>query len=163
MKNALAAILATVALATTVLFAQKSGTTFTPPSPADLVARRVNSLTTLLTLTSSQQQQATTIFTNAITAESAVLTNLRTARQGLLTAVQNNDTNSISQIATTIGNLTAQLTSLQANAEAAFYQTLTADQQAKFNELESHGPGMFPGLGPGPGAGPGPRPFPRGH
>jgi len=122
------------------MFAQASGTTF---SPANRVQHRVSFLTTLLTLTPAQQQQATTIFTNAATANTAVYANLKTARQNLWTAVQNDDTSSITSITNSIGTLTAQLSANNAQADAAFYKTLTADQQAKLTQLHSLRHGHF--------------------
>jgi len=115
-----------------------------------MVAHRVEYLTTVLSLTSAQQQQATTIFANAATAESGVHDNLRAARQSLQTAIAGNDGPGIDQAAATIGSLTTQLTSLQAKARAAFYQILTAEQQSKLTKLESqHGPGGRPSPPPG--------------
>ena len=145
MKRAMTAALIALAVASTLLIAQTP-----PPSPATMVAHRVDFMTTVLNLTSAQQQQATTIFTNAAAAESGVHESLKTARQSLKTAVTNNDSAGIDQEAATIGSLTAQLTSLQAKANAAFYQILTADQQSKLAKLESqHGPGGRPGPPPG--------------
>ena len=141
MKKTINTFLWTSALATSLLFAQGRGT---PPDPATMAQHRVEFLTNLLTLTTTQQQEATTIFTNAATAEAAVRTNLKTAHDNLKAAIQKNDTAAIDQIALTIGNLTAQSTSIDAKANAAFYQILTPDQQTKFNQ--SHG-----GFGPGPG------------
>jgi Spy/CpxP family protein refolding chaperone len=56
--------------------------------------------------------------------------------------VQNDDTATISQVSTMIGNLVAQETSNQANAKAAFYKTLTPDHQSKLTQLESQRHGM---------------------
>ena len=75
------------------------------PSPATMVAHRVEYLTTVLSLTSAQQQQATTIFTNATIAESGVHDNLRAARQSLQTAIAGNDSAGIDEAAATIGSL----------------------------------------------------------
>jgi hypothetical protein len=44
---------------------------------------------------------------------------MKTARQNLATAVQNDDTATISQVSTTIGNLVAQEISNQANAKGS--------------------------------------------
>jgi len=147
MKRAMTAALIALAVASTLLIAQSPPQS---PSPAIMAAHRVDFMTTVLNLTSAQQQQATTIFTNAATAESGVRESLKTARQSLKTAVTNNDSAGIDQASATIGSLTAQLTSLQAKANAAFYQILTADQQSKLTKLESqHGPGGRPGPPPG--------------
>jgi Spy/CpxP family protein refolding chaperone len=122
-----------------------------PPNPANMVQRRINFLTTFLSLASNQQTEATTILTSATQAEAVVGSSLRTARQSLADAVTKNDTNAIDQASATIGNLTAQLTSIEAKADAAFYQILTPDQQTKLSLLKGRalfggGPG-----GPGPG------------
>ena len=137
-------LLLTFACATT-LFAQRPGN---PPDPATMVQHRVSSLATLLTLTASQQQQATTIFTNAATAESSVCTNLKAPHQTLSDAVKSDDLSTIDQTSTTIGNLMAQSVSTSAKARAAFYQILTPDQQAKFSQIQTQRPGRLrPGAG----------------
>jgi Spy/CpxP family protein refolding chaperone len=122
-----------------------------PPSPADIAAHQVKRMTTLLSLTSAQQQQATTIYTNATTAEQAIRQNEKATRDSLRTAVKNNDAATIDQVSSSIAQSTAQLTSIRAKADAAFYQILTADQQAKLTELESEHMDGFRGQG-GPGA-----------
>jgi Spy/CpxP family protein refolding chaperone len=137
------------ALSTTFLFAQGPGT-----PPADRAANRVARLTTLLTLTTDQQTQATAIFTKEQAAESSALTAMQAARKALRSAVQTNDAAGIATSASQIGALTTQLVGDQARADAAFYTILTADQQAKYNELQSAGPG-----GPGGFGGPGPARF----
>jgi Spy/CpxP family protein refolding chaperone len=71
---------------------------------------------------------------------------LQAAHQSIGDAVKANDTAAIDQAATTIGNLTAQSTAIDAKANAAFYRILTPDQQAKF--ATSPGPGRGPGPGP---------------
>ena len=154
MKRTIISFLLLSALA----FAQRSGN---PPDPATVAQHRVDRLTTLLSLTTDQQQQAKTIFTNAATAGTAAHDSMRAAHESLAAAVKKNDIATIDQASTTIGNLTAQLISIDAKANAAFYQILTADQQSKF---DSQGPGRF-GAGPGPGGfgrGAGPRGFRRG-
>jgi Spy/CpxP family protein refolding chaperone len=159
MKKAIVSLTVMAGLAASVLFAQTSNTRPGPPTPDEIAQRRVNFLTTLLTLTTAQQQQALTIFTNAATTESGIRTSLQAARQSMNTAVQNNDINSINQISNTIGTLTAQSTVAQSTADAAFYQILTPDQRTKLAQVQTQGPGPFGG---GPG-GPGPRGFRGGH
>jgi Spy/CpxP family protein refolding chaperone len=117
-----------------------------PPDPAARIQDHVNFMTTVLSLTPAQQQQATTIFTNAANSEKTLHDQMKTAHDALKTAIQKNDTASIDQSAATIGNLTTQMVSAHAKAEAAFNQTLTPDQQAKMSQLHSHGHGMH---GPG--------------
>ena len=128
----------------------------TPPTPAEMVARRVTFLTSQLSLTASQQQQATTIFTAATTAATALRESSRTAHQALSDAVKANDTAAIDRTAATLGNLTTQQTSNDAKAEAAFYQILTPEQKTKYSESRGVGrPGGFGPDGFGPRGGPG--------
>jgi hypothetical protein len=76
---------------------------------------------------------------------------MRTAHQTLNTAVKNNDAGGIEQAATMLGTLTAQQTTSDSKAQAAFLQLLTPDQLTKYNSLHPFG-----GMGPMPfGAGPG--------
>jgi Spy/CpxP family protein refolding chaperone len=121
----------------------------TPPDPATMVANQVARLTALLTLTTAQASQATTIFTNAQTAIGPLQTTLRTDRTALHTAVQSNSTSTIDSLATSIGTLTSQILAIQSKAEAAFYAILTADQKTKLDAAGGRG-----GFGGGPG-GPG--------
>jgi Spy/CpxP family protein refolding chaperone len=146
-------VLLILALASALLIAQAQNPP-APPDPAKMVQHRVNYLTTVLNLNATQQQQATTIFTNAETSPSGIHGSMRAAHQALQTAVKNNDTNGISQAANTIGNLTAQVVAAHATASAAFYQILTPDQQAKMTQLEKNGPGPHAmGMGPMMGMG----------
>ena len=149
MKTKLTAFLLTSAAATSLLLAQRPGG---PRNPEMMVQHRVDSLTTQLGLTTAQQQQATTIFTNAATAAASVHGNLKLAHQNLEAAVKNNDTAGIDAAATAIGNFTAQQISNESKAHAAFYQILTPDQQAKFAQHADHaGFGRGAGFGGGPG------------
>jgi Spy/CpxP family protein refolding chaperone len=120
-----------------------------PPDPAAMAQHQVQYFTALLSLTSAQQQQALTLFTNAASSESPLHQQDRAAHETLEAAVRNNDGASISQAATTIGNLAAQRAEIHARAEAAFYQVLTPSQQSKLTQLKSLGPGF--GFGPPPG------------
>ena len=107
--------------------------------PATQAARQVSFLTTLLTLTTGQQTQATTIFTAAITANQALDTQETTARTALATAIKANNTAGITTQATALGNLQAQEISNTAKADAAFYALLTADQKTKLDSVNSDG------------------------
>lgn len=127
-------------------FAQRS---HTPPTPAQQVANKVARLTAILTLTTAQQAQATTIFTTEQSTLSSVSASMKTARTALKTAVQTNDTAGITLQASTIGNLTTQEVQAQSTASADFYAILTATQQAQYNKL-----GAFGGFGGGGGFGP---------
>ena len=103
------------------------------PKSAAKTTKYLNSLTALLGLTQSQQQQATTIFAAAVTTHATIKSNMKAARQSLTTAIMNNDSGGIGQASMAIGSLTAQLTAAGANANAAFYQILTTDQKNKLS------------------------------
>ena len=121
-----------------------SGTAQTT-DPATLAARRVTFLTQLLTLTTGQQTQATSIFTAEITANQALATQETTARTALVAAIKANNTSAITTQATALGNLQAQEIANTAKADAAFYALLTADQKTKldsFNDDGFFGPGL---------------------
>ena len=90
-----------------------------------------------MALTSDQQAQADAIFSSAVTARAALRGNLKTARQNLRDAVKNMDTAAIDRLSGAVGSLKAQLISVGAGANAAFYRTLTPDQQAKLAPLQS--------------------------
>ena len=147
MKKTLKPIVPAFILATALAFGQNSAGV---PSAANRVQHRIGFLTTILNLTAAQQQQATTIFTNASSADASVRASMKSARQSLTAAIRNNDSATIVQVSATIGNLTAQSTSNQAKADAAFYQILTPDQQAKLTQFESQGRAGF-GRGMRPG------------
>ncbi len=144
MKSTLSRIFLFVAIAGAIAAAQNHH--HQPSDPAARVQEHVNFMTTVLSLTPAQQQQATTIFTNAANSANALHEQMRTAHEALKTAIQKNDTAAIDQNAATIGNLTTQMISGHAKAQAAFNQTLTPDQQAKLSQLHSHEHGMH---GPG--------------
>jgi Spy/CpxP family protein refolding chaperone len=135
------------------LFAQRpfgTLTSATPPDPLTIVANQVARLTSLLTLTTAQQTQATTIFTNALNAITPLQTTIRTDHTSLQTAVKSNDSATIDQLSSAIGTAQGQILSIQNKADAAFYAILTADQQTKLSQTH-----FFGGLGFGPGRGPG--------
>jgi Spy/CpxP family protein refolding chaperone len=115
------------------------------PDPAAMVANRVARLTALLSLTTAQAAQATTIFTNAQTAITPLETSLTADFTSLQTAVKSDATATIDQLSASIGTLTGQITAIRNKADAAFYAILTTDQQTKLN---STGGGR---RGPGPG------------
>src|SRR5215475_7161772 len=109
MKKRILIAVASTALSAPFLFAQGAGTgttTTTQPTAAQIVANRVARLTTLLTLTSTQQTEATTIFTTEQTALTALQTSFQAARTALQTAIQKNDLNGINTQASQIGSLT---------------------------------------------------------
>ncbi|HWY46152.1 MAG TPA: Spy/CpxP family protein refolding chaperone [Bryobacteraceae bacterium] len=141
MKKRIVTLLAFTTITASLVFGQPSNATPTAPTTAQIVANLVQRLTTLLTLTTAQQTQATTIYTTEQTALSTLGTSRQTAQTALQTAIKANDLTGISTQATQIGNLTTQQVEDEANAEAAFYAILTADQQTKYNQLHSVGLG----------------------
>src|SRR5579872_261145 len=84
------------------------------------VAHHVQMLTKVLSLSSAQQQQATTIFTNAAASEQTLHASMKTAHESLKQAIAANNSSAIDQNATSIGNLTTQMVSTRAKAQAAF-------------------------------------------
>lgn len=149
----------TILLAAAALtFAQTSTTgtasgTATPPTPATLAQMKVNRLAIQLGLADAQKTSALSIFTTAYTNAQTPQTNLQTAQTSLRDAIKANNTAQIDQLATTIGTLQAQITSINAKADAAFYALLTADQKTLYDTHPGGGRGPG-GMGPG-GMGPG--------
>ena len=127
----------------------------TAPDPAKAIEMRVTMLTRWLELAPDQAATATTIFTNSATASQAVRTAMQTNRTALREAVKGNNPGAIDLAANAIGTSTAQLTSTEAKAEAAFYAILTADQKAKYDR-RGGGMGMGMGMGGGGPMGAGP-------
>jgi Spy/CpxP family protein refolding chaperone len=119
-------------------------------SAAEEAQRRLKFLTTTLSLTSAQLEQAANIFNNAATAESALGPSMKTARDALSTAVKANDAAAIEHSTSSTGQLVAQSMSIRAKADVEFYQILTKDQQSKFAQMLTRMPGPPPGGGPAP-------------
>jgi Spy/CpxP family protein refolding chaperone len=136
------------ALCASLVLAQR-----TPPDPAAMVQRQVERLTTTLSLTSAQQAQATTLLTNAHTANQSIMSSLQQARTALNAAIKSNDTTGIATLTAQIGTLEGQSLANTAKAEAALCATLTPDQQAKYTP-GGGGAAGFAGRGfGGPGGG----------
>lgn len=121
-------------LAATIVFGQRPQSR-TASTPALAAANRVARLTTLLTLSSGQQAEATRIFTTEQTAVSGLGASMKTARTALQTAIQSNNIADINAAAATIGTLTTTETAAHATANAAFYMQLTPAQQAQYKQL----------------------------
>jgi Spy/CpxP family protein refolding chaperone len=155
MRTTLLKVTAFLALASVFAMAQQGN----PPDPAKMAQHHIDFLTKQLSLTAQQQQQATTIFSGVANNAKTTHEQMRTAHDSLKAAIQKNDAAGIEQAANTIGNLTTQMTVAHAKAQAAFYQTLTPEQQTKMNDLESrHGMGRGHGHGFGHGGPGGPPP-----
>ena len=106
------------------------------PKTANKQTRYVNTLTALLSLTSGQQEQVASIYSAAATAGAPIGAGLKAARKTLNAAVKNNDTNAIAQAAASLGALTGQHIANGAKANAAIFQVLTSDQQAKLSQVQ---------------------------
>src|SRR5579859_2630296 len=134
MKSSISKMFLFIAIAASMLAAQNQSR-HQPLDPAAHIQEHVSFLTTVLSLTPAQQQQATTIFTNVANNQKALHDQMKAAHDALNTAIQKNDTAAIDQNAATIGNLTTQMISAHAKAHAAFNQTLTPEQQTKMSQL----------------------------
>ena len=153
-------------LAATALTAQSPFgrlTSRTAPDPATMIANQVDRLTKLLTLTTAQQTQATTIFTNSLNAVTPLETVLSTNHTALAAAVKSNATGTIDSLAASIGTTSGQILAIREKADAAFYAILTAEQKAILDARGGPGGGRGPGGpggpdGPGGPGGRGPRP-----
>lgn len=144
MKHATLLIAATLAIVP-VLHAQTS------PTPAQIAERLVQRYAILLGLSSTQQEQAVTIFTTEETSEVAIHRSERTAQQSLETAVKADNTATITQLSASLGELSGQSILARSLANAQFYAILTSDQQTKFAQIMGQGQGG--GFG-GPGGPP---------
>ncbi len=131
-------------LAATVLAQRPFGvmTGSTPPDPATMVANKVDRLTKLLGLSSTQAGEATTIFTNSLNLVTPLETTLHTDRQSMQTAVKTNDVATVESLSTNIGSLEGQMLAIQNKADAAFYAMLNPTQQNTLNQSHGFGRGF---------------------
>jgi Spy/CpxP family protein refolding chaperone len=113
-----------------------------------MAQHQVQRYTTLLTLTSAQVEQATTIFTTEATTHQSSRTTEHTAHLALEAAIKSNDTATIQSTSTTLGQMAGEMMAAHALAQAQFYAILTADQKTKFGELEQEHMMGGPGRGP---------------
>ncbi len=134
-----AAVVAAISLST--LSAQ-------PPGPGP--RGHVEGLAKRLSLTDDQKTRATAIYDASRKTSTAMHATMRQAHEALKAAVQKNDTVAIDQASLQIGTLMAKQMSAESKADAAFRQTLTADQQAKFDRMMSRGGGFGRPGGPPP-------------
>lgn len=144
-------MMAFVTVAAAAAFAQTT-TPQTPPStqtPEQRIARRVEYLTTLLTLQPSQVTQITTILTDEYKAASALDTSLQTARTAVrdaVTALASDAT--LDRLTAAAAQLEGQSEAIHAKAQVKLLTVLTADQRAKLDKFGGQGEGRGPG-GPG--------------
>src|SRR6266705_4928988 len=62
--------------------------------------------------------------------------NEKGGQESLSNAIKNNDAATMDQVTNTLGQSMAQVMSIKAKADAAFYRLLTAEQQTKLSERE---------------------------
>jgi hypothetical protein len=110
---------------------------YTIPKNARKQAKYISFLTTVLSLAPNQQADAASIFASASTSDAALKKQIKVIRQSLGESVRANDSAGMSKTAVAIGNLVSQRHVIGANANAAVFQLLTADQQAKLNQIRS--------------------------
>lgn len=137
-------------LITALSFVSIASAQNTPPTPAQIVQHEVQHYTALLTLTSAQQEQATTIFTSKATSEASLHATEHTDREALNTAIKSGNTATIQTVAAELGTLEGSMTANRALAQAALYQILTEEQQIRFAAIENQPGGMGPGQPPPP-------------
>jgi Spy/CpxP family protein refolding chaperone len=132
MKKAAIALLLAAIFSAPAIFAQG------PEGPGgNNVQRRIAFLTDRLSLTSAQQSQITAILNAGGDANSTTArASMKAAHDTLNTAVQANDSATMEQAATMIGNLTAQSTLARAKTDAATYKVLTPDQRTKYSKMQ---------------------------
>ena len=159
-KTILAVMLAVTGV--TGLFAQGGprGGDRTPPTPEQMVERRVAMLTTLLSLDASQQAQAKTIFTDEATASQALRDKMSDAHEALQTAAKSSASDSqIDALAAQVGAVHGQSVAIHAKAQSKLRAILNSAQKEKLDATRGgfgggpHGPGGMGGGMMRPGRG----------
>ena len=147
-KTILAAILAVTGV--TGLLAQggpRSGNG-TPPTPEQMVERRVARVTTLLSLDASQQAQAKTIFTDEATASQALRDKVREAHEALQLATKSSASDDqLNALAAQVGAVHGQSLAVHAKAQSKLRAILNSAQREKLDATR----GGFEGGPRGPG------------
>jgi len=118
-----------------------------PPGMPSRPPLRLELLTVYLSLTSSQQAAAKTVFDAEAAAVTPVMAALQTAQDALTAAdKQGQSEYQLDQLALTVGARFGDLAAIHAKTEAKFYAILTSDQQAKYDKLLTTGlSGSFAG------------------
>ena len=106
------------------------------PKTAAKLEKYVHFLTAFLSLTSTQQQQVTSIFSAAIASKTALRTQVQAAHVALSDAVKTNNGAGITKASADISTLGAQRHALSAQANASFYQILTPAQQTTLSQFQ---------------------------
>jgi hypothetical protein len=113
-----------------------------------MAQHQVERYTTLLTLTPSQVEQATTLFTTEATARLNARASEHSAHQALEAAIKANDKQTIQSTATTLGQMSGEMIATHALTQAQFYALLDGGQKTKFDQLEEEHLMGGPGHGP---------------
>jgi hypothetical protein len=128
-------------------------------TPAEIAAAEVKFLTALLDLSLAQQSSALGWFTTAETTKATLEADLQAQEEAIVTAILANNVSGYTTAATKIGNDAAGIAFADAQAQALFNHSLSADQQKKYAsfisgefELPEHGGAPAPGHAP-PGHG----------
>jgi Spy/CpxP family protein refolding chaperone len=152
MKKTLLAVIAAGLMFAPGVFAQSQATPQTGKHArhrGDMsmrVAKRVNHLATVLSLSPDQKQKATELFTSAAKDNSPVFADLRAERKSLRTAVEKNESaDAIKQFSDKIGSDVSQMAMNEASAGKQFYQLLSPEQQSKLAQLHSERRGQRAG------------------
>lgn len=106
----------------------------TPLTAAELVERRVQMLTTLLTLDAAQQAQAKTIFTDENTAATALREKAEAAQDAFQDAVKAGASDGqIDQLAAAVGAVHGQSIAVHGKAQTRFRAILNSAQREKLD------------------------------
>jgi Spy/CpxP family protein refolding chaperone len=155
MKRSIRVLSVLAAVSVSGLFAQPPG------PPRGMGPRHIDGLAKRLLLDDTQKEKATAIYDAAGKSAKTLHTTMKQAREALTLAVQKNDSVGIDRASLQMGTLMAQEMSIQSKADAAFRQTLSADQQTKLDQMHTHGgPPGGPDAGPRPQHGHHPPPPP---
>lgn len=115
----------------------RSSEIYKVPKTATKSAKYVTFLTTLLGLTTEQQQQISSIYASAMQTQTTLRTNMKTARQTLVTAVKNGDSSAVGQVTSGLGLMQAQHLAAGASANIQVLQVLTPSQQTQLEQFQA--------------------------
>jgi Spy/CpxP family protein refolding chaperone len=156
MRKAVLTILLASAISAPVMLAQAPANSGNGHNGANRVARQIKYLTTMLDLSSDQQAQLTTVFTNANAADQPLHQSLRAARQQFEADRQSNPGN-LTADADAVSKIQSQLMVNNATTDAQVKGILSAAQYTKYQGLHGRGAGGWGGgRGDGGPGGPGP-------
>jgi Spy/CpxP family protein refolding chaperone len=110
---------------------------------------RLTFLTSFLTLTAAQQEQAKTVLSDEESAVKPLMDQMKEASDELTSAMKTPD-GDIDEVAAQIGSISGQLVALDAKAAARIYQLLTSAQKQRFDQLPHPLLATPSLLGPGP-------------